>query len=91
MKLTHSNYTDKEASAYKQLEDHDSLKWMEKIVASLPEQQKLIIQMREIEEMEFSTIGIVLDMNETAIRVALSRARKTIREEMLKTHGYGIG
>lgn len=41
MKLTHSNYTDKEASAYKQLEDHDSLKWMEKIVASLPEQQKI--------------------------------------------------
>jgi len=39
LKLTHSNYTDKEASAYKQLEDHDSLKWMEKIVASLPEQK----------------------------------------------------
>ena len=33
----------------------------------------------------------ILEMNETAIRVALSRARKTIREFMTKTHHYGIG
>jgi len=41
--------------------------------------------------MEFEEIGTVLEMNETAIRVALSRARKTIREKMTKTHNYGIG
>lgn len=28
-------------------------------------------------------------MNATAIRVALSRARKTIREALLKKHSYG--
>jgi DNA-directed RNA polymerase specialized sigma24 family protein len=32
----------------------------------------------------------MLDMTESAIRVALSRARKTIREYMTKTHNYGI-
>jgi hypothetical protein len=29
-------------------------------------------------------------MNETAIRVSLSRARKTIREKLTNTHKHGI-
>lgn len=91
MTLVHSNYTDSQASLQQKLEDQDSLNWVEKIINELPEQQKLIIQMRDIEQYEFEDIAKILDMNETAIRVALSRARKTIREIMTKTHNYGIG
>ena len=43
------------------------------------------------EKMEFKEISKVLEMNEQAIRTALSRARKVIREKMTKTHHYGIG
>ena len=64
--------------------------WVEKIINQLPEQQRMIIQMRDIEQYEFEEIAKILDMNETAIRVALSRGRKTIREFMSKTHDYGI-
>ena len=46
--------------------------------------------MRDIEQYEFEDIAKILDMNETAIRVALSRSRKTIREIMTKTHNYVI-
>jgi len=46
--------------------------------------------LRDIEEYEFDEIAKVLDMNETAIRVSLSRARKTIREKLTNTHRYGI-
>jgi RNA polymerase sigma-70 factor (ECF subfamily) len=56
----------------------------------LPEQQKIIIQLRDMEEYDFAEISEMLDMNETAIRVALSRARKTIREKLTQTHSYGI-
>ena len=89
--IVHSNYQDREASLQQKVEDSDSLNWVEKIIDELPEQQKLIIQMRDIEQYEFEDIAKILDMNETAIRVALSRARKTIREIMTKTHNYGIG
>jgi len=57
---------------------------------SLPSNQKLILQLRDIEHFEFSEIASMLDMNETAIRVSLSRARKTIREKLTQTHNYGI-
>ena len=56
----------------------------------LPEQQKIILQLRDIEQYDFAEISKMLDMNETAIRVALSRARKTIREKLTKTHNYGV-
>ena len=90
LKIVHTNYVDREAGLDKQMEDLDSLSWVEKIMDQLPVQQRLIIQMRDIEQYEFEEIAKILEMNESAIRVALSRARKTIRDNMTKTHNYGI-
>jgi RNA polymerase sigma-70 factor (ECF subfamily) len=91
LKIVHNNFTDREASLQQKVEDTDAWNWVERIINNLPEQQKLIVQMRDIEEMEFEEISKVLEMNEQAIRTALSRARKVIREKMIKTHHYGIG
>ena len=90
LKIVHNNFTDRTPSLQQIVEDDDSLNWVGKIIDKLPEQQRLIVQMREIEQYEFAEIAKILDMNETAIRVALSRARKTIREFMINTHSYGI-
>jgi RNA polymerase sigma-70 factor (ECF subfamily) len=90
LKIEHSNYTNREQSLDKKVEDNDSLIWVQKIIDQLPEQQRLIIQLRDIEQCEFLEIAAITEMNETAVRVALSRARKTIREFMLKTHSYGV-
>ena len=90
LKIVHNNYQDNNASLQKQVELRDSVDWVSKIIEELPEQQKIILQMRDIEQYEFSEIAKMLNMNETAIRVALSRARKTIREQLTKTHNYGV-
>ena len=89
IKIVHTNFTDREPSLDQQTEDIDSLNWVEKIINQLPEQQRLIIQMRDVEQYEFEEMAKILEMNETAIRVALSRARKTIRENMTQIHHYG--
>ena len=90
LKIVHNNFTDRTPSLQQIVEDDDSLNWVGKIIDKLPEQQRLIVQMRDIEQYEFAEIAQILDMNETAIRVALSRVRKTIREFMINTHSYGI-
>ncbi|NIK92916.1 RNA polymerase sigma factor [Mangrovimonas sp. CR14] len=90
LKLVHSNYKDEHASLQKQIELNDSLGWVGKIIQELPEQQRMIIQLRDIEQYDYGEIAEMLDMNQTAIRVALSRARKTIREKLTNTHNYGI-
>jgi RNA polymerase sigma-70 factor (ECF subfamily) len=90
LQLVHSNYRDNQVGIDQQLEAKDSWNWVEKMINTLPEQQRLIIQMRDIEEYEFIEIAAVLEMNETAVRVALSRARKTIREQLVAKHNYGL-
>jgi RNA polymerase sigma factor (sigma-70 family) len=88
IKLVHTNYSDS-SSLEKQIVDKDSISIVEEIINSLPEQQRLIVQLREIEEYEFAEIAKVLDMNETAIRVSLSRARKIIKEKFAEINNYG--
>ncbi len=90
LQIVHNDFVNNEPSSEKILEDKDSLDWVEKSINQLPEQQRLIIQLRDVEQYEFEEIAKILDMNETAIRVALSRARKTVREYMTKAHSYGI-
>ena len=90
LKIVHSNYQDNNISLQKQVELHDSLDWVSKIMEELPEQQKIILQLRDIEQYDFNEIAKMLDMKETAIRVSLSRGRKTLREKLTKTHSYGI-
>ncbi|PWB19962.1 RNA polymerase sigma factor [Flavobacterium sp. HTF] len=90
LQIVHNNFTDRQPQLDKQLEDSDSLQWVEKIIGELPEQLQILIQLRDVEQYEFDEIAKIVNMNETAIRVALSRARKKIRESMLNTHRYGI-
>lgn len=91
LKLVHSNYEERETPLQTQIEARDSVSWVEKIVEELPQQQRMILQLRDVESYEYDEIAKMLDMKPTAIRVALSRARKTVREKLLEKHRYGIG
>lgn len=66
----------------------DVVQKIREIITALPEQQRTVIHLRDIEGYEFSEIAQFLDMNENAIRVTLSRARKKIREILLKNKLY---
>lgn len=90
LKIVHSNYRDSESGVYQKTEDKDTWSWVEKLINDLPENQRIIIQMRDIEAYEFEEIAEILQINEATVRVSLSRARKTIREKMTNTHNYGI-
>jgi RNA polymerase sigma-70 factor (ECF subfamily) len=73
-----------ESDPYKTLENTDELSLLFEILEKLPEQQRHIIQLRELENREFEEIAEIMDMNVNAVRVNLSRARNRIREEMTK-------
>ena len=90
LRIEHQNYVENGSSLQQKIEDENSIGWIEKIIETLPEQQKLIIQMRDVEQYEFDEISKIMEMSEATIRVALSRARKTVRDKMINTHKYGI-
>ncbi|TFG79089.1 MAG: sigma-70 family RNA polymerase sigma factor [Flavobacteriales bacterium] len=91
LKLVHSNYQDENTSLQRQLETKDSIGWVQKIMEDLPEQQKMVLQLRDVEDYDFEEISEMLNMQPTAVRVTLSRARKAVREKLLQKHSYGIG
>ncbi len=88
--LVHSNYKEVGESLDKKIENEDSINQVHQLIEKLPEQQKAIIQLRDIEEYDYDKICEIMEISSSAVRVALSRARKTIREELIKKHNYGI-
>jgi len=88
--LIHNNYKENETSLDKKLEYEDSVHKVHQLIKNLPDKQRLIIQLRDVEEYDFEEISDITKMNPTAIRVSLSRARKTIREQLKKQHNYGL-
>ena len=73
----------------RQVETKDSVDYVLKLMNKLPEQQKMILQLRDIEGYEFEEIEEVMEINTNTIRVNLSRARKKIRELYLNSINNG--
>ncbi|PKP24179.1 MAG: RNA polymerase subunit sigma-70 [Bacteroidetes bacterium HGW-Bacteroidetes-2] len=90
LKIVHHNFKSNDSGAEAQLESKEGIGMVFDIMKKLPEQQRIILQLRDIEEYDFKEIAKILEMNETAIRVNLSRARKAVREQLIKKYNYGI-
>lgn len=91
LSLVHSNYKDESSSLETTVEFRDSAGILKKMMDDLPEKQRMIVQLRDVENYEYHEIAKIMDMEPTAIRVALSRARKTLRQKFIKKQNYGIG
>ncbi len=81
---TPANFT----TPYKITEMSDTINKVHKFIQQLPEQQRMIIQMRDVEGFEYEEIANILQINVNTLRVNLSRARKTIRDKLIKKLNY---
>lgn len=75
---------------HKQHEAKDAADRVRIIISRLPEQQRMVIHLRDIEQYEFEEITEVLGMKLNAVRTNLSRARQKVRTELMKEHDYGF-
>jgi RNA polymerase sigma-70 factor (ECF subfamily) len=76
--------TTHEQTPYQIVEHADMAAFVRQLIERLPEQQKTIIRLRDIEGYELEEIAEILGINEGTVRTNLSRARQKIREELLK-------
>jgi RNA polymerase sigma-70 factor (ECF subfamily) len=74
----------KEPDPHVQLEKKDMMQKANTLIDRLPELQRTIMRMRDVEEMEIYEIAEITSLTENAVRVNLSRARQKIREQLLK-------
>ncbi|MBN2480186.1 MAG: sigma-70 family RNA polymerase sigma factor [Bacteroidales bacterium] len=71
------------------LENTDMMEHFTRVLDRLPEQQRSIFQLRDLEGYEFDEIADIMDMTINTVRVNLSRARTRLREELHKIRVYG--
>ena len=71
-----------------EVELKDEANQVMKLIGQLPDQQKQIMQMRDVEDRTYEEIEKVTGLTSINIRVLLSRARKKIREQFLEIMNY---
>lgn len=75
---------------------HESLIFDEKmaiihrLVNELPEKQKLIMQLRDIEGESYKKIASILNLTEEQVKVNLFRARQKVKQRYLEIDEYGL-
>jgi len=62
--------------------------WIHRLVNSLPEQQRTVMHLRDVEGLEMEQIALITGQTPNAARVNLSRARKRVKEELEKIYAY---
>lgn len=61
-----------------------------RLIESLPEKQKEVIILREIEGYSYQKIGEIMGIDQNLVKVTLFRARDNLRRKILKTERYGL-
>jgi len=95
-KLRQMKYSDKSEekietqSIEPDFEFTESNELIHKLVKELPQQQKLVLELRDMEGFSYEEIADALDLSINNIRVNLSIARKKIKEELMKIYQYGL-
>jgi len=67
-----------------QVEISETAIQIRKLINELPDLQRTVMLLRDIEQLEYEEIAERTDLKVNAIRVNLSRARKKVRDEFLK-------
>lgn len=71
-------------SPAQQLETLDLTQKIRKLMEDLPEKQRLVMFLRDVEELTYEEISETLDISMDQVKVNLHRARKTIRSQMIE-------
>jgi RNA polymerase sigma-70 factor (ECF subfamily) len=64
----------------RQLEQEDGLQQLHRLIARLPLQQRLVLQLRDVEELEMAEVAEIAEISLNNARATLSLARKRMRE-----------
>ena len=74
-----------------EMEDRrDEVALIKRIIARLPDREREVIHLRDVEGIAFEDIAEVVGCSEAAARMAHSRARQKVKDEFSKTMNYGV-
>lgn len=85
MHLSHHSLTPAEST-----ELGERMKRIAELMAELPDKQRQVMHLRDIEGYSYNEICEILEIDMSQVKVNLFRARNAVREKLLKMDAYGL-
>ncbi|MCK9159130.1 MAG: RNA polymerase sigma factor [Bacteroidaceae bacterium] len=79
-----------ESDPYHQLANNEKLKLIHRLINELPERQRLVMQLRDIEGESYKKIALVMNITEAQVKIDIFRARQKVKQRFLEIDGYGL-
>ncbi|MFH0761757.1 MAG: sigma-70 family RNA polymerase sigma factor [Bacteroidota bacterium] len=83
-----ANRTSDDPQPDKRIEMKDSMSLIYRVIEEMPEPQRSVVRMRDLEGLDNEEIANTLQIANGTVRVILSRGRNKIREVFAKHYGY---
>ena len=75
---------------YDRLVNNERMKIIHRLIDELPEKQRLIMQLRDIEGESYKDIAKVLQLTEEQVKVNLFRERQKVKQRYIEIDEYGL-
>lgn len=79
-----------DTTPHERLVDKERLSLVHRLMDELPEKQRLIMHLRDVEGKQYKEIARLLNLTEEQVKVNLFRARQKVRQGYLSIDKYGI-
>ncbi|AYB31450.1 RNA polymerase sigma factor [Chryseolinea soli] len=77
-------------SPHESTEIQESMNRVSQFIAALPEKQRQVIHLRDVEGYSYNEICEILELDMNQVKVNLFRARNAVREKLMKINAYGL-
>ena len=75
---------------YDRLVNNERMKIIHRLIDELPEKQRLIMQLRDIEGESYKDIAKVLQLTEEQVKVNLFKKKKKVKQRYIEIDEYGL-
>lgn len=75
---------------FENTEINESMKRVSELMATLPDKQREVMHLRDVEGYSYNEICEILEMDMSQVKVYLFRARNAVREKLQKINTYGL-
>ena len=81
---------DASVSPLEKLSRDDRIAWVRQLIDTLPEKQRSIVQLRDIEDKSVKETAEILGITQEDVKTSHHRARKTLRAKLQEIDQYGL-
>lgn len=78
------------SSPHEDLVNKEQMQLIHRLINALPERQRIIVQLRDMEGKSYKEIADVLNLTEEQVKVNLFRARQKVKQKFIGIDSYGL-